>query len=134
MKNIRFYTIAVLFDKQLTPKVNRCLHMDIRYSTFDIGSHVISCLRECRLLSIDIINNRLGIERLDSQILCSRITRLLAWKEKDLVTRRNNIKKSCACASFFPLRVRCIYRTNIWSLVVYKCKSSVRNLKIEIIK
>ena len=48
MKNIRFYTIAVLFDKQLTPKVNRCLHMDIRYSTFDIGSHVISCLREYR--------------------------------------------------------------------------------------
>ena len=39
MKNIRFYTIAVLFDRQLTPKVNRCLHMDIRYSTFDIGSH-----------------------------------------------------------------------------------------------
>ena len=39
MKNIRFYTIAVLFDRQLTPKVNR-LHMDIRYST-DIGSHVI---------------------------------------------------------------------------------------------
>ena len=29
MKNIRFYTIAVLFDKQFTPKVNRCLHMDI---------------------------------------------------------------------------------------------------------
>ena len=46
MKNIRFYTIAVLFDKLPTPKVNRCLHMDIRYSTFDIGSHVISCLRE----------------------------------------------------------------------------------------
>ena len=46
MKNIRFYTIAVLFDRQLTPKVNRCFHMDIRYSTFDIGSHVISCLRE----------------------------------------------------------------------------------------
>ena len=46
MKNIRFYTIAVLFAKLPTPKVNRCLHMDIRYSTFDIGSHVISCLRE----------------------------------------------------------------------------------------
>ena len=46
MKNIRFYTITVLFDKLPTPKVNRCLHMDIRYSTFDIGSHVISCLRE----------------------------------------------------------------------------------------
>ena len=46
MKNIRFYTIAVLFDRQLTPKVNRCLHMDIRYSTFDIRSHVISYLRE----------------------------------------------------------------------------------------
>ena len=46
MKNIRFYTIAVLFDRQLTPKVNLCLHMDIRYSTFDIGSHVISFLRE----------------------------------------------------------------------------------------
>ena len=46
MKNIRFYTIAVLFGKLPTPKVNRCLHMDIRYSTFDIGSHVISCLRE----------------------------------------------------------------------------------------
>ena len=46
MKNIRFYNIAVLFDKQLTPEVNRCLHMDIRYSTFDIGSHMISCLRE----------------------------------------------------------------------------------------
>ena len=41
MKNIRFYTIAMLFDRQLTPKVNRCLHIDIRYSTFDIGSHVI---------------------------------------------------------------------------------------------
>ena len=36
MKNIRFYTIAVLFGKLPTPKVNRCLHMDIRYSTFDI--------------------------------------------------------------------------------------------------
>ena len=46
MKNIRFYTIAVLFGKQPTPKVNRCIHMDIRYSTFGIGSHVISCLRE----------------------------------------------------------------------------------------
>ena len=46
MKNIRFYTIAVLFGRLLTPKVNRCLYMDIRYSTFDIGSHVISCLRE----------------------------------------------------------------------------------------
>ena len=46
MKNIRFYTIAVLFDRQITPKFNRCLYMDIRYSTFDIGSHVISCLRE----------------------------------------------------------------------------------------
>ena len=45
-KNIRFYTIAVLFDKLPTPKVNRCLHMDIRYSTFDMGSHVMSCLRE----------------------------------------------------------------------------------------
>ena len=52
--------------------------------------------------TIDIINNRLDNEGLDSQILCSRITRLLAWKEKDLVTGRNNIKKSCACASFFP--------------------------------
>ena len=47
MKNIQFYTIAVLFDMLPTPKVNRCLQMDIRYSTFDIGSHVISCLREC---------------------------------------------------------------------------------------
>ena len=47
---------------------------------------------------IDIINNRLGIEGLDSQILCSRITRLLAWKEKDLVTGTNNLKKSCARA------------------------------------
>ena len=46
MKNIQFYIIAVLFGKLLTPKVNRCLHMDIRYSTFDIVSHVISCLRE----------------------------------------------------------------------------------------
>ena len=46
MKNIRFYTIAVLFDRQITPKVNRCLHTDIRYSTFDIVSHVISCLQE----------------------------------------------------------------------------------------
>ena len=31
MKNIRFYTIAVLFGKLPTPKVNRCLHMDIRH-------------------------------------------------------------------------------------------------------
>ena len=46
MKNIRFYTIAVLFGKLLTPKVNRFLYIDIRYSTFDIVSHVISCLRE----------------------------------------------------------------------------------------
>ena len=46
MKNNQFYTIAVLFGKLPTPNVNRCLHMDIRYSTFDIGSHVISCLRE----------------------------------------------------------------------------------------
>ena len=36
MKKIRFYTITELFDRQLTPKVNRCLHMDIWYSTFDI--------------------------------------------------------------------------------------------------
>ena len=40
------FTIAVLFGKLLTPKVNCCLHIDIRYSTFDIVSHVISCLRE----------------------------------------------------------------------------------------
>ena len=60
------------------------------------------------VLTIDIINNRLGIEGLNSQILCSRITRLLAWKEKDLVTGRNDIKKSRACASFFSLLVRCI--------------------------
>ena len=33
MKNIRFYTIAVLFAHLPTPKRNRCLH-------FDIGSHV----------------------------------------------------------------------------------------------
>ena len=46
MKNIRFYSIAVLFGKLPTPKVNHCLHIDIRYSTFDIGSHVISCIRE----------------------------------------------------------------------------------------
>ena len=46
MKNIRFYTIAVLFGKLPTPKVNCCLHKDIQYSTFDIGSQVISCLRE----------------------------------------------------------------------------------------
>ena len=52
MKNIRFYTIAVLFGKLPTPKVNRCLHMDIRYSTFDIGSHVISCLRESTVTGI----------------------------------------------------------------------------------
>ena len=55
MKNIRFYTIAVLFDRQLTSKVNRCLHMDIRYSTFDIGSHVISCLREYQSLTTNKI-------------------------------------------------------------------------------
>ena len=47
MKNIRFYTtIAVLFAKLPTPKDNRCLHVDMRFSTFDIGSHVISCFRE----------------------------------------------------------------------------------------
>ena len=46
MKNIRFHTIAVLFAKLPTPKGNRCLHVDMRFSTFDIGSHVISCLRE----------------------------------------------------------------------------------------
>ena len=47
MKNIRlFYTIDVLFGKLPTPKVNRCLHMDIRYSTFGIRSHVTICLRE----------------------------------------------------------------------------------------
>ena len=40
-EKIRFYTIAVLFGRLPTPKVNRCL-----YSTFDIRSHVISCLRE----------------------------------------------------------------------------------------
>ena len=53
------------------------------------------------LWTIDIINNRLGIEGLDFQILCSRITRPLSRKEKDFVTGTNNIKKSCACASFF---------------------------------
>ena len=31
MKNIQFYTIAVLFSKLPTPKVNRFLHKDIRY-------------------------------------------------------------------------------------------------------
>ena len=46
MKNIRFHIIAGLFAKLPTPNGNRCLHVDIRYSTFDIGSHVISCLRE----------------------------------------------------------------------------------------
>ena len=46
MKNIRFHTIAVLFAKLPTPKDNRCLHVDMRFSTFDIGSHVISCFRE----------------------------------------------------------------------------------------
>ena len=45
MKNIRFYTIAVLFAHLTTPKGNH-LHEDIWYSSFDIGSHVISCLRE----------------------------------------------------------------------------------------
>ena len=39
MKNIRFYTIAVLFGKLPISKVDRCLHKDIQYSTFDIGSH-----------------------------------------------------------------------------------------------
>ena len=43
---ILYYTIAVLFGKLPSPKVNHCSHMDIRYSTFDIGSHVISCFRE----------------------------------------------------------------------------------------
>ena len=38
MKNILFYTIAVLFSHFPTPKRNRCVH-------FDIGSHVIICLR-----------------------------------------------------------------------------------------
>ena len=51
MKNIRFYTIAVLFCKLPTPKVNRCLHMDIRHLISE--SHAISCLPEfmgqCRL-------------------------------------------------------------------------------------
>ena len=46
MKNIRFYTITVLFANLPTPKGNRCLHVDILYLTYDIGSHVISCLRE----------------------------------------------------------------------------------------
>ena len=46
MKNIRFHAIAVLFAKLPTPKDNRCLHVDMRFSTFDIGSHVISCFRE----------------------------------------------------------------------------------------
>ena len=45
-ENIRFHTIAVLFAKLPTPKDNRCLHVDMRFSTFDIGSHVISCFRE----------------------------------------------------------------------------------------
>ena len=44
MKNIRFYTIAVLFCKLPTPKVNRCLHMDIRHLISE--SHAISCLPE----------------------------------------------------------------------------------------
>ena len=84
---------------------------------------------------IDIINNRLDIEGLDSQILCSRITRLLAWKEKDLVTGTNNIKKSCACASFFSASCTLYITERIFGLWLFtKCKSSVRNLKIEIIK
>ena len=29
MKNIRFYTIAVLFAHLTTPKDNRCLYVDI---------------------------------------------------------------------------------------------------------
>ena len=35
-EKILFYTITVLFGKLPTPKVNRCLHIDIRYSTFDM--------------------------------------------------------------------------------------------------
>ena len=38
MKNIQFYTIDVLFAKLPTPKGNHCLHVDIWYSTLDIGS------------------------------------------------------------------------------------------------
>ena len=90
---------------------------------------------ECclRLAPIDIINNRLGIEGLDSQILCSRITRLLAWKEKDLVTGTINIEKSCACASFFPLSCTLYIPYCIaWSLHCIKnCISSVIEIVTE---
>ena len=73
MKNIRFYTIAVC-GKLSTPKVNRCLHMDIRYSTFDIGSHVISCLRE--LVHVAYLRYEIRTFDIGSHvILSSRIAR-----------------------------------------------------------
>ena len=81
-------------------------HTNIWVSQRNLTIEEIRCLYVC---VIDIINNRLGIEGLDSQILCSRITRPLARKEKDLVTGTNNIKK-----------VAHAYCRRVWSLVVYK--------------
>ena len=56
MKNIKFYTIAVLFGKLPTPKVNCCLYMNIQYLTFDIvndgfNSRVTSDTK-CRISNI----------------------------------------------------------------------------------
>ena len=69
MKNIRFHTIAVLFAKLPTPKDNRCLHVDMRFSTFDIGSHVISCFREfvIRAEHCELHNNN-GVSHLQGGI------------------------------------------------------------------
>ena len=59
MKNIRFHTIAVLFANLPTSKGNRCLHVDMRFSTFDIGSHVISYV--CTYIVFGIIMVLFGI-------------------------------------------------------------------------
>ena len=109
MKNIQFYTIAMLFNKLPTPKVYRCLQMDIRYSTFDIGSHVISCLREYRK-SRDKLSPRMGLKIKKSIVNVQQPT---CWGTVD----NSKIKSSCTtvvrCSSIIPNNNNLFWRFKI---------------------
>ena len=55
MKNIRFYTIAVLFGKLPTPKVNCCLHMNIIFNIWYRKSQDKLSSRICEKLCFDYL-------------------------------------------------------------------------------
>ena len=89
---------------------------------------------ECclRLAPIDIINNRLGIEGLDSSRFFAAENHyvLLALERKGLGDRTQLISNKVVSIAhhFFRSRVLCIYRKNLWSFKLFKkCISSVRN-------